>query len=100
MQYNALYHLPSPQVAGTSRGITAVQLDTKLPGVDLTLLAAALEPAAAARQQLLQAMAAAAAAYEAGLQPDQAPQHGGIEILKELVPRLIGPQVRDKRGLT
>jgi polyribonucleotide nucleotidyltransferase len=81
------------QVAGTAQGITAVQLDTKLPGVDISLLNAALEPAAAARQQLLQAMAAAAAGYEAGLRPEQAPQHGGIEIMKELVPRLIGPQV-------
>jgi polyribonucleotide nucleotidyltransferase len=81
------------QVAGTAQGITAVQLDTKLPGVDIAVLNAALEPAAAARQQLLQAMAAAAASYDAGLRPEQAPQHGGIEIMKELVPRLIGPQV-------
>ncbi|KAF6254394.1 hypothetical protein COO60DRAFT_322563 [Scenedesmus sp. NREL 46B-D3] len=80
------------KVAGTAQGITAVQLDTKLPGVDLSLLAAALEPAAAARQQLLQAMTAAAAGYEAGLRPEQAPQRGGLEIMKELVPRLIGPQ--------
>jgi polyribonucleotide nucleotidyltransferase len=70
-----------------------VQLDTKLPGVDIALLNAALEPAAAARQQLLLALSAAVASYEAGLKPEQAPQHGGVEIMKELVPRLIGPQV-------
>ncbi|WIA17409.1 hypothetical protein OEZ85_014265 [Tetradesmus obliquus] len=80
------------KVAGTAQGITAVQLDTKLPGVDLSLLAAALQPAAAARQQLLAAMAAAAGIYEAGLDPEQAPQAGGLQIMKELVPRLIGPQ--------
>lgn len=52
------------QVAGTSRGITAVQLDTKLPGVDLHLLTAALAPAAAARQHILTAMEAAVKACE------------------------------------
>jgi hypothetical protein len=84
----------SGQVAGTAKGITAVQLDTKLPGVDLHLLAAALEPAAAARQQLLQHMTAAVAEQELGLATYDSPQHGCLEIMKELVPRLIGPQVR------
>ncbi|WIA37613.1 hypothetical protein OEZ86_014515 [Tetradesmus obliquus] len=87
------------KVAGTAQGITAVQLDTKLPGVDLSLLAAALQPAAAARQQLLAAMAAAAGIYEAGLDPEQAPQAGGLQIMKELVPRLIGPQAPQAGGL-
>lgn len=81
------------QVAGTAKGITAVQLDTKLPGVDLHLLAAALEPAAAACKQLLQHMNAAVAEYEQGLATHDNPQHGSLEIMKELVPRLIGPQV-------
>lgn len=71
-----------------------MQLDTKLPGVDLALLEAALAPAAAARRQLLAKMSAAAVEYEGSLPADQAPQHGGLEIMKELVPRLIGPQVR------
>jgi len=52
------------QVAGTSRSITAVQLDTKLPGVDLHLLTAALAPAAAARQHILASLEVAVKAYE------------------------------------
>lgn len=44
------------QVAGTAGGITAVQLDTKLPGIDLHLLEAALTPAAEARAKLLASM--------------------------------------------
>eukprot|EP00879_Flechtneria_rotunda_P008695 GHRR01009108.1.p1 GENE.GHRR01009108.1~~GHRR01009108.1.p1 ORF type:complete len:463 (+),score=236.49 GHRR01009108.1:91-1389(+) len=80
------------KIAGTLRGITAVQLDTKLPGVDLHLLEAALPAAAAARQQLLTAMSSAAASYESSLEPSNAPQSGSVEVLKELVPRLIGPQ--------
>lgn len=52
------------QVAGTQGGITAVQLDTKLPGVDLHILEAALRPAAAARRKILAAMEAAVKVYE------------------------------------
>jgi polyribonucleotide nucleotidyltransferase len=41
-----------------------VQLDTKLPGVDLHLLEAALAPAAAARARILSAMEGAVKAFE------------------------------------
>jgi hypothetical protein len=52
------------QIAGTKIGLTAVQLDTKLPGVDLHLLEAALKPAAAARHTILTAMDSALKTYE------------------------------------
>lgn len=79
-------------MAGTATGITAVQLDTKLPGIDLHLLAAALPVASTARCALLDRMSAAEARYEASLSPTDRPQHGSVEIMRELVPRLIGPQ--------
>ncbi len=81
------------QVAGTRQGITAIQLDTKLPGLDVELLVAALTPAAAARHKLLDAMEAALATAEAAADDRARPQHGSIEINKELLPRLIGVQV-------
>lgn len=81
------------QVAGTASGITAAQLDTKLPGVDLHLLEAALPAAAAARRELLEQMKAAVGQYEASLAADDAPEYGTVQIMKDLVPRLIGPQV-------
>jgi polyribonucleotide nucleotidyltransferase len=62
-----LSHCCRRQVAGTVRGITAVQLDTKLPGVDLHLLEAALGPAADARARLLAALKEAVDAYESGV---------------------------------
>ena len=55
------------QVGGSAAGITCVQLDTKLPGVDLDIIAAALAPAAAARRQILAAMEAAVKDYESGV---------------------------------
>jgi polyribonucleotide nucleotidyltransferase len=54
----------APQIAGTKNGLTAVQLDTKLPGVDLHLLEAAMKPAAAARRKILAAMESALNTYE------------------------------------
>lgn len=44
------------KVAGTRQGVTAVQLDTKLPGVPVHWLIEALQPAREARLKLLQLM--------------------------------------------
>jgi hypothetical protein len=81
------------QVAGTRGGITAVQLDTKLPGLPVALLADALAPAAAARSQIIGRMEAALERYEAGTPEALRPGFGSVEIDRELVPRLIGLQV-------
>jgi hypothetical protein len=85
--------VPPPKVAGTQSGITALQLDTKLPGLPVALLADALQPAAAARRKILATMAAALTAYEQLLPEGLQPRFGSVEIDKELVPRLIGLQV-------
>lgn len=44
------------KVAGTAEGITALQLDIKLKGIDRAILAKALEQAKEARQQILEIM--------------------------------------------
>lgn len=46
------------KIAGTREGITAIQLDIKLPGVPLEVLCEALEPALAARTHVLSHMEA------------------------------------------
>jgi polyribonucleotide nucleotidyltransferase len=93
------------KVAGTwSRGITALQLDTKLPGVPLPALERALHgPALSARREILTAMRRAtklardrlsgvaggggnAAAAAARCKP----RSSSVKIARELVPRLIG----------
>jgi polyribonucleotide nucleotidyltransferase len=81
------------KVAGTAVGITAVQLDTKLPGVDLEVLVAALKPAARARVQLLREMEGAVECWERETAAEMRARHGVLTINKELVPRLVGLQV-------
>lgn len=44
------------KIAGTSKGVTAIQLDVKLPGVPLKILKEAIEKAKEARKQILSVM--------------------------------------------
>jgi polyribonucleotide nucleotidyltransferase len=44
------------KIAGTKKGITAVQLDMKLPGIPLSILIEALKPALAGRIHILDTM--------------------------------------------
>eukprot|EP00850_Spirogloea_muscicola_P023230 SM000340S12920 [mRNA] locus=s340:51712:57187:+ [translate_table: standard] len=79
------------KIAGTRGGITAVQLDLKLPGVPLAVVAASLAPAATARAAILDAMEAELAS------PRQArsatlPKIGTMSIDRDFIGRLIGPQ--------
>ena len=86
------------KIAGTAVGITAVQLDTKLPGVDLEVLVAALKPAVRARVQLLGEMEGAVGGYEMEVGAEMRARHGVVAINKELVPRLVGLHVSDTLG--
>eukprot|EP00850_Spirogloea_muscicola_P016326 SM000131S26756 [mRNA] locus=s131:368504:374026:- [translate_table: standard] len=79
------------KIAGTRGGITAVQLDLKLPGVPLAVVTASLAPAATARATILDAMEAELAG------PRQArsatlPKIGTMSIDRDFIGRLIGPQ--------
>lgn len=71
------------KVAGTHAGLTAVQLDMKVPGLSPGLLAEALQPARAAREQLMAMMEAAAEEHEAPA--DDVAVFGSAEINKELL---------------
>lgn len=74
--------------------MTALQLDVKLPGLPLPLLTAALAPALDARREIIGALEAALEAHEGRLPEAARPQVGSVEIDRELVPRLVGLQVR------
>ncbi|GBG92529.1 hypothetical protein CBR_g55864 [Chara braunii] len=79
------------KIAGTRKGVTAIQLDIKLPGVPLHILCEALEWARAARSRILDKM-------EAEIQGPRtehrasAPRYGTLLVEREHIGKLIGPQ--------
>lgn len=82
------------KVAGTRNGITAVQLDTKLPGLQLELLCQAISVARQGHAQLLDVMQVALKEGQArrAAQPGAAiPQHAVHHIAEDLVDVLVGP---------
>lgn len=72
------------KIAGTAVGITAVQLDVKLPGISLDIVMNALPLAAAARAEILDIME--------NCLPNRigpfSPRFGTIEVNKDLVVRM------------
>ena len=77
------------KVAGTTEGITAIQLDNKLGAVPAETLAAALEQARAGRLHILREMDKALAAPRPELKPG-APRVSSLRIRRERIRDLIG----------
>jgi polyribonucleotide nucleotidyltransferase len=86
------------KVAGTSMGITALQLDLKLQGVSPAILKHALAQARTARLQILQVLTDTLPAPRAELSP-YAPRITTIKIDPEKIGALIGPGGKMIRGL-
>ncbi|UCF80492.1 MAG: polyribonucleotide nucleotidyltransferase [Acidobacteriota bacterium] len=78
------------KVAGTSGGITALQMDIKVKGVTAQVLKEAFEQARRARLEILDAMNAAIPAPREELSP-HAPRMLVIQIDKEDIGAVIGP---------
>lgn len=78
------------KVAGTGRGITAVQLDLKLQGVPVETLAEALDLARKARLEILEVMAGALPAPRPEISP-YAPRVIVLTIDTEKIRDVIGP---------
>lgn len=78
------------KVAGTVNGVTAVQMDLKIHGVNLDLLKAALEQAKRARSFILEKMRAVLAQPRAELSAF-APRITKIKINTEKIGAVIGP---------
>lgn len=86
------------KVAGTTEGITAIQLDIKVDGLDLDILSQAMVQARAARLEILDAMLQAIAAPRAELSL-YAPRMLTIKIDPEKIGAVIGKGGATIRGL-
>jgi len=87
------------KVAGTAQGITALQLDLKLPGIPVEWLAEALEQSKPARALVLERMLATLPAPRPTLSP-YAPRITVIKIHPDKIGDLIGPGGKTIRKLT
>jgi polyribonucleotide nucleotidyltransferase len=92
------------KVAGTAKGITALQMDIKIRSVDWKVMEAALEQAREGRLHILEAMAKDASAALPGFAPraepsDWAPRMHVIRIKPDRIRDVIGPGGRVIRGI-
>jgi polyribonucleotide nucleotidyltransferase len=86
------------KVAGTAHGITALQMDLKIKGLDFKILSEALEQAHTGRLFILDKMNSALSEPRAYLSP-YAPRILTIQIDPEKIGKLIGPGGKTIRGL-
>ena len=86
------------KVAGSARGITAIQLDIKVKSIDFDLIEAALQQAQEARLRILDRMREAIAEPRADLSP-YAPRMVRISIPVDKIGSVIGPGGKTIRGI-
>jgi len=86
------------KVAGTSDGITALQMDIKISGLDMGIMSQALEQARAGRMEILDSMLATIAAPRTELSA-YAPRMLTIKIDPEKIGAIIGKGGATIRGL-
>lgn len=86
------------KVAGTTEGVTAIQMDVKVSGVSLKILAEALEKAKAARLHILKTMTAEIAAPRPNISP-RAPEIISLKILPEQIGLVIGSGGKTINGI-
>ncbi len=92
------------KVAGTTEGVTAIQMDVKVDGVTIMMLTEALEKAKAARLHILETMTAAIAVPREQISP-RAPKIVTLTILPEQIGLVIGGggktinKIKDESGV-
>jgi polyribonucleotide nucleotidyltransferase len=86
------------KVAGTSKGITALQMDIKITGIDEDIMRIALEQALVARTQILDVMNAAIPAPREELAAT-APRVYQMQIATDKISALIGPAGKNIKGI-
>jgi polyribonucleotide nucleotidyltransferase len=86
------------KVAGTETGITSIQMDIKIEGLDLQIMTEALAQAREGRLHILGEMRKALAAPRADLSP-YAPRIVTVSINPEKIGDLIGPKGKTIRGI-
>jgi len=77
------------KVAGTKNGVTAVQMDVKVDGIPVHILAEAFEKARLARMQILEVMHAAIPTHRADISP-RAPKIVVVKIKPDQIGMVIG----------
>ena len=77
------------KVAGTTRGVTAIQMDVKVLGISVEILTGALEKARLARLHILDTMNQAIASPRENISP-RAPEIMSLKILPEQIGLVIG----------
>jgi polyribonucleotide nucleotidyltransferase len=87
------------KVTGTDRGITALQMDIKIAGIEIDIMQVALEQARRGRLQILKAMLDVINAPRAELSP-YAPRIISIKINPEFIGTLIGPGGKNIKKIT
>jgi polyribonucleotide nucleotidyltransferase len=87
------------KVAGTEDGITALQMDMKIPGLALGIIAKAIEQARPARLHILEKMIEAIEKPRTELSPF-APRLLTIKIDPDLIGMIIGPGGKTIKGIT
>ncbi len=87
------------KVAGTEKGITALQMDMKITGLAMTTVADAVNQARPARLHILEKMLEAIEKPRDGLSP-HAPRLLSFRIDPELIGTVIGPGGRTIKGIT
>ena len=86
------------KVAGTERGITSIQMDIKIEGLDLEIMKEALAQAREGRMHILGEMGKALPAARGDLSP-YAPRIVTMTINPEKIGDLIGPKGKTIRGI-
>jgi polyribonucleotide nucleotidyltransferase len=86
------------KVAGTAEGITSIQMDIKIDGLDLKIMKEALTKANAARLHILGEMAKALPTHRDDLSP-WAPRIITIQIKPDKIGDVIGPKGKTIRGI-
>jgi polyribonucleotide nucleotidyltransferase len=87
------------KVTGTERGITALQMDIKIAGIEIEVMQVALEQARRGRLEILETMNAAISEARAELSP-YAPRVITIKINPEFIGALIGPGGKNIKKIT
>ena len=86
------------KVAGTGRGITGIQLDIKIDGIDEPIIKATLEQAREARREILKTMLSTLR-MPRGKISDYAPRLLTVQINPEKIGLLIGPGGKTIKGI-
>ncbi len=87
------------KVAGTEKGITALQMDMKITGLSVSIISDAIKKARPARLHILEKMQEAIEKPQESLSP-HAPRLLSFRIDPELIGTVIGPGGRTIKGIT